>query len=150
MGLHNLMILIWKWHKIKQIKLLYMYIHVSSSGVHLLLMTTTSSSSLNVSMTVAEEAKAWVAMSARKMALVSRILKWAWHCSMLVSVTASESCYTIIFSIKVWHSKSTGSSPDSSIWCKSLLPIKWNVIIYKTRLNVIFEAFLLSTNTPVA
>ena len=73
---------------------------IISSGVHPLRMTTTSSSSWNVGFIVAEQANAREAMSATKWALINRIRNWAEHCSMLVSATASESCSSIVFSIK--------------------------------------------------
>ena len=65
---------------------------------------------------------------------------------MLVSATVSESCSTIISSIKTWHSKDTGSS----VGYKSLWPVKWNVELFKDRPDVVLEVFLLSTNTSVA
>ena len=67
-----------------------------------------------------------------------------------MSVTASESCSTIVFIVKVCHSKSTGRSPGSSFGCESLQPAKRNVAPFKDRLDVVLEAFLLSTNTPTA
>ena len=67
-----------------------------------------------------------------------------------MSATASESCSTIVFIVKEWHSKSTGRSPGSSFECESLQPAKRNVASFKDRLDVILEAFLLSTNTPTA
>ena len=67
------------------------------------------------------------------------------HCGMLVS----EGCSTIIFSIKAQHSKGTGRSPGSSVGCEGLQLVKWNVSLFKDRLDLVFEAFLLSTNIPV-
>ena len=64
-------------------------------------MTTTSSSKLKVGFAVAEEASALVALSATKLALIIRIRNWAEHWSMLMSATASESCSTIVFIVKV-------------------------------------------------
>ena len=46
-------------------------------GVHPLRMTTTSSSTLKVGFAVAEEANAWVALSATMWALMNRIGNWA-------------------------------------------------------------------------
>ena len=67
--------------------------------VHPLRMTTTSSSTLKVGFTVAEEANAWEALSATKLAWMNRIRNWAEHCSMLMSV--SGSCNTIVFIVKI-------------------------------------------------
>ena len=69
---------------------------------------------------------------------------------MLMSATASESCGSIVFIAKVWHSKGTGRSPGSSVGCESLQPAKRNVALFEDKLDVILEAFLLSTNTPMA
>ena len=60
----------------------------------------------------------------------------------------SEICSMIVFFVKVWHSKCTGRSPGSSFGCESLQPAKMKVSLLKDRLDVILEAFLLSTNTP--
>ena len=119
-------------------------------GVHLLRMTPTSSLTLKVGFTVAEEANAWVALSATKWALINRIRNWAEHWSMLMSATVSDNCSTIVFIVKVWHFKGTGRSQSSSVGCKSLQPANRNVAPFKDRLDVILEAFLLSTNTPTA
>ena len=66
------------------------------------------------------------------------------------TVTASERSSTIIFSVEPWHSKGTGRSPGSSVECKSHQPVKWNVTLSNNRLDVVLEAFRLTTNTPVA
>ena len=65
-------------------------------GVHPLRMTMTSSSSLNM----AEVTNAWEALSATKGTQVSRIVKWAEHCCMLVAATVSDRCSSIVFSVK--------------------------------------------------
>ena len=52
--------------------------------------------------------------------------------------------------VKVTQSKSTGRSPGSSFGCESLQPANRNVAPFKDRLDVILEAFILSTNTPMA
>ena len=72
------------------------------------------------------------------------------HWSMLISATASENCSSIAYIVEVWHSKGTGRSPGSSAGYESLQPAKWNVALLKEWLHVIFEAFLLSINTPMA
>ena len=73
----------------------------SSFGVHPLRITTSFSSTLKVGFAVAEEANASVALSTTKWALIIRIRNWAEHWSMLMSTTASESCSTIVFIVKV-------------------------------------------------
>ena len=78
-------------------------------------MTTTSSSTLKVGLFVAEEANAREALSATKLAWMNRIRNWAEHWSMLMSATASESCSSIVFIVKVFHSKGTCRSPGSSV-----------------------------------
>ena len=70
-------------------------------GVHPLRMTTTSSSTLKVGIAVAEDANARVPLSATKWALMIRIRNWEEHWSVLMSATASESCNTIVFIVKV-------------------------------------------------
>ena len=82
----------------------------------------TSSSTLRVGLTVAEEANACEALSATKWALMNRIRNWAEHRSMLMPATASESSSSIVFIVKVRHSKGTGrsvgcESPDSQKKC---------------------------------
>ena len=67
-----------------------------------------------------------------------------------MSATVSVSCSSIAFIVKVLHSKGTGRSPGSSVGCESLQPAKRNVALFRDRLDVILEAFLLSTNTPKA
>ena len=67
-----------------------------------------------------------------------------------MSATASESCSTMVFIVKVCQSKGTGGSPGSSFGCESLQPAKRNVALFNDCLDVILEAFLLSTNTPTA
>ena len=67
-----------------------------------------------------------------------------------MSATASESCSSIVFIVKERHSKGTGRSPGSSVGCKSIQSAKRNVAPLKDRLDVILEAFLLPTNTPIA
>ena len=119
-------------------------------GVHPLRITTTSSSTLRVVFTVTEEANAWEALSATNWALMNRIRNWAEHWSMLMSATASESCSSIAFSVKVWHSNGTGRSPGRSVGCESLRPAKRNASLFMDRLDVILEAFLLYTNTRSA
>ena len=108
-------------------------------------MTTTSSSMLKVGSAVAEEANAWEALSITKWALVNRIKNWAEHWSIQMSASVSSS--TIV---KVCHSKNTGRSPGNSVGCESLQPAKRNVEHLRDRLDVILEAFILSTNTPTA
>ena len=67
-----------------------------------------------------------------------------------MTATASEICSSIVFIVKVRHSKGTGRSPGSSVGCKSLQSAKRNVAPFKDQLDVIVEAFLLPTNTPMA
>ena len=54
-------------------------------------------------------------------------------------MSASESCSSIIFIVKTWHSKGTGRSPGSSVGCESLQPAKRNAALSKDRLDVILE-----------
>ena len=67
-----------------------------------------------------------------------------------MSATASESCISIVFIVKERHSKGTGRSPGSFVGCESLQPDDRNVALFNDRLDVILEAFLLSTNAPVS
>ena len=74
---------------------------------------------------------------------------------MLLSATASVICSSIVFIIIIsiiisMTFKGTGRSPASSVGCESLQPTKMNVALFKDRLDVILEAFILSTNTPMA
>ena len=64
-----------------------------------------------------------------------------------MSATASESCCSIVFSVNF---KGTCRSPGRSVGRESLQPVRRNVALFTDRLDVILEAFLLPTNTPVA
>ena len=124
--------------------------HYSSFfGVHPLRMTTTSSSTLKVGFAVAEEANAWEALSATKWTLMNRILNWEEHRSMLVSSTASERCSSIVLASK-YDIPKVQVDLQVALLDASLQPAKRNVALFKDRLDVILEAFLLFTNTPVA
>ena len=46
--------------------------------------------------------------------------------------------------------RAAARSPGSSVGSENLQPAKRNVALYKDRLDVILEAFLLSTNNPTA
>ena len=69
---------------------------------------------------------------------------------MLVSAAVSESYSSIVFSVKELHSIGTDRSPGNCTGCESLQAATKNVALFMYRLDVILEAFLLSTNTPVA
>ena len=107
-------------------------------GVHPLRITTTSSSKLRVGITVAEEANAWEALSDTNwVGIMIRIRNWTEHWSMLISATASESCSSIVFSVKEWHSKATGRSPGSSVGFESLQPTK--IMLHFLRIDLMWS-----------